>query len=145
MITKSLAHIFKLFLPSWSFFNDFSATPRLETRLVRDGDEFEWQPLYADHSTHSLWRVFFNPHGNAKLLEKTFIDRAVEELDSTAQSAKQFQSGDSYKVLLNIVRRQLIHPSPNDTFQFRLVMTNPIATDEILFTSATHSFNEDSR
>ena len=145
MTTKSLAHIFKLFLPSWNFFNDYSATPRLETQLICDGHELKWQPLYANHSTRSLWRVFFNPHGNAELLEKTFIDRAVEELDSTAQSLKQFQGGDSYKVLLNIVRRQLIHPAANDAFQFRLTMTNPGAADEILFTSATHPFDEDSR
>ena len=146
MITAQFSNILKLFLPSWNFFNDFSATPRLDARIIHEGQEHEWQPLYAENSTHSLTRIIFNSRGNLELLEKTFIDRAVDMFDeANPHAAKQFEQCPHHQTLIRIVRSRLITTQPNDAFQFRLVMTFPGEPEEILFTSTHHPVEEESR
>lgn len=136
MIATALSNILKLFLPSWNFFNDFSAVPRLDVRVIRDGCEAEWLPLYPSTSTSSIRRVFFNADGNAELLEKTFIDRAADELPQNCDK--------HHAVLTRIVRSRLPAMQPADAFQFRLVVTSPGEPDEVLFVSARLPAQEDS-
>ena len=174
MIPESFSNILKLFLPSWNFFNDFSAVPRLDFRIIRDGSEADWQPVYANHSTSSLRRVFFNAGGNLELLEKTFIDRAAEEFapecprprgqqqdhpkgiqkNHAPFSAGVAAPGDGrtpakfrkhYDILTLIVRSRLPASQPADEFQFRLVMTGPGEPEQVLFVSARHLVEEESR
>ena len=146
MITEQFSNIFKLFLPSWNFFNGFSAVPRLDARTIRDGHESDWQPLYSEHSTNNLGRVIFNARGNLELLEKTFIDRAANELDEpTPLVAKQFEQSTLHETLIRILRRRMAAAQAGDEFQFRLVMTNPGKPEDILFMSARHPAHDSSR
>jgi len=146
MITEQFSNILKLFLPSWNFFNDFSAVPRLDVRIIQESCEHEWQPLYAENSTRSLTRIIFNSRGNLELLEKTFIDRAADEFDeSNPNAAKQFEQCPHHQTLTRIVRNRLITTQINDEFQFRLVMTIPGKSEKILFVSARHPVEEKSR
>ena len=127
MIATALSNILKLFLPSWNFFYDFSAVPRLDVRTIHDERESDWRPLYTNTSTHSIRRVLFNADGNAELLEKTFIDRAAEEFSP--------ECGKHLEILTRIVRSRLTAIQPADDFQFRLVMASPSEPDEVLFVS----------
>lgn len=146
MITAQFSNILKLFLPSWNFFNDFSAAPRLDARIIHEGQEHEWQPLYAENSTRSLTRIIFNSHGNLELLEKTFIDRAVDVFDeANPHFGKQFEQCPHHQTLIRIVRSRLVTTQHNDEFQFRLVMTIPGEPEEILFVSTRHPVAEESQ
>lgn len=146
MITEQFSNILKLFLPSWNFFNDFSCVPRLDARIIHDGREHEWQPLYTKNSTRSLTRVIFNSRGNLELLEKSFIDRAADEFEKeNPHASKQFEQHPHHQTLIRIVRSRLNTTQPNDEFEFRLVMTFPGEPQEILFTSTRHAVQEESR
>jgi hypothetical protein len=137
MITTALSNILKLFLPSWNFFNDFSTVPRLDVRIINDSCESEWRPLYTTTPTQSIRRVLFNAEGNAELLEKTFIDRAAEEISP--------KCGKHQEILTRIVRSRLSSTQPTDEFQFRLVMTSPGEQEKVLFVSARLSAQEEAR
>lgn len=146
MITEQLSNILKLFLPSWNFFNDFSAVPRLDARTIRDGHESDWQPLYSEHSTHNISRVIFNARGNLELLEKTFIDHAADEFsEPTPLVAKRFEQSALHETLIRILCRRMATAQAGDEFQFRLVMTNPGKPEDILFMSARHPAHPSSR
>jgi len=167
MIAEHFSNLLKLFLPSWNFFNDFSAVPRLDARLIRDGHESDWHHLYANDATSSIRRVLFNAHGNLELLEKTFIERAAEEFASEPHRPRRQKRGDTdgsptsdaapgdgltppkssrhYETLARIVRSRLITTQTDCEFQFRLVMTSPGEPEEILFISARHSIKDESR
>ncbi len=146
MIAEQFSNILKLFLPSWNFFNDFSAVPRLDARIIRESCEHEWQPLYVENSTRSLTRVIFNARGNLELLEKTFIDRAADVFDeANPHAAKQFEQCPHHQTLIHIVRSRLVMTQPNDEFQFRLLMTLPGEPEEILFISTRHPVAEESQ
>ena len=143
MIATALTNIFKLFLPSWNFFNDFSAVPRLDARTIRAGHESDWQPLCVDHSTRSIGRLLFNARGNLELLEKTFIDRATLEFDvSNPDAAKSFEQSVHHDTLVLILRRRMGAAQAGDEFQFRLVMTNHGEQDTELFVSNRHPAKE---
>lgn len=174
MIATALSNILKLFLPSWNFFNDFSIVPRLDVRTIHDGRESEWRPLYAPAPTRSIRRVFFNADGNIELLEKTFIDRAAEEfapeyprprgqqrdtcdgiqkihapfsasVAAPGDSRTPSELGKHHEFLTRITRSRLTATQPDNEFQFRLVMTSPGEPEEILFVSARHLVEEESR
>jgi hypothetical protein len=151
MIATALSNILKLFLPSWNFFNDFSAVPRLDARIIQGGRESEWRPLHLATPTRSIRRVFFNADGNLELLEKTFIERAAEEFTSDhprtrgQQSVTESGLGKHHETLSRIVRSRLKATQSADEFQFRLVMTSAGVTDEVLFVSARHQVEEESR
>jgi hypothetical protein len=174
MIATALSNIFKLFLPSWNFFNDFSAVPRLDLRINHDGRESEWHPLYATTPTRSIRRVFFNAEGNAELLEKTVIERAAEEFsvecphprgqqrdnsggsktNNAPSSSRVAAPGDGrtpdefgkhLEILTRIVRSRLTTPQSADEFQFRLVMTSPGHPEEVLFVSAPLPVQKEAR
>lgn len=128
--------VLKLFLPSWNFFNDFDAVPRLEFRLLRrDGGESDWRPLYPVNSTASWRRVIFNPWGNVELLEKSLIDRVATALREGAASAQPgLAHGDDCALLTRIVRMR-IHPLGPDhaaaSFRFRLVLIDSTASETL--------------
>lgn len=146
MITEQLSNILKLFLPSWNFFDDFSAVPRLDIRILCHDRECDWQPLYTDDSTDNLRRVLFDAQGNLELLEKTFIERAAGTLDaSDLQSAKQFEHSAHFETLTGIARNRLPALKPDDEFQFRLVLTTPGLPEEALFVSGRQPVQKETR
>ncbi len=132
----SLAHALKLFLPSWNFFDDFSATPRLEFR-TRTGNndgpaDSDWQLLHASHSTRSVGRTFFNPRGNAELFELALVETAADELKAIDQSQRRrFLDSDAWSRLAPLLMRRTsgsLQKSPgilrtSSLVQFRLRLT----------------------
>ena len=146
MSLAAASHAWKLFFPSWNFFDDFSASPRMEFRLFRPGDvNAEWSPLYPKHSTQSLWRVLFNPHGNLELFEQSQIERAADELSLlSAQALNAFSAGITYAALAERTRRriqQIAMPTATKSgwlFQFRLHKAPGSQAREFCYVSLEH-------
>ena len=105
--------------------------------LTRAGEAGPWQQPFADHRTTGLGRVWFNPWGNLELLEKSWIERAADELEnSTPAEARSFCQRETFRMLSNMVRRRMLLPLEDGAagraayFEFR------ITTDSsVLFTS----------
>lgn len=79
---------FKLLLPSWNFFADFDAVPRLEIQLNDQAEgRGEWIDLFPSTPEPGILRVFLNPAGNRLLLEQSQLDRAADFFDSSDAKA----------------------------------------------------------
>jgi hypothetical protein len=127
----------KLFLPSWNFFNDFTAVPTMEFAVIGvAGALGEWQPLFRAGAAPSAWRVVFNPQGNLDLLEQTLVERAAEEF--RAEPPREMDApGGTYPALVRLARRRLTQfglPGVG-SFRFRLVLREPGLAPEVIFTS----------
>ncbi len=132
--------VLKLFLPAWNFFNDFSVVSRVEFAPVTAGEtQFDWQPLYPVRTTTSWGRVIFNPAGNLELLEQSLLDRVATALrENPAAADADFAASEAHELVLRIVRARLGERGLSGAgrlFQFRFVLSEPAAADEILFVS----------
>lgn len=136
----------KLFLPSWNFFNDFTAVPQIEIQLQPLGAESQgWQPLFDQHTTRNFWRVVFNPAGNLELLEKSLVDRAVTELEQLPTSdLTKYATTKSCAGLIRLARARIRRRAPlaEGTFRFRLVLVDPARARDTRFVSAKCSIQE---
>ncbi len=140
MFSRQWMPALKLFLPSWNFFNDFGAVPRIEYRLLSAGAvATDWQPLFRNHDTRDVGRVVFNPAGNLELLEKSLVDRAVDALGLSQVAAPDlFAGSETHAALARLVRSRIGEhriPPDADRFRFRLVMIEPGAVPEVAFVS----------
>ena len=144
MSLSAASHAWKLFFPSWNFFDEFSVTPRMEFRCFRSGDApSDWNALYPETSTRSLRRVLFNPWGNVELFEQAFIEQAADELKALPVEAwGNFQNTVAGSRLSEIVgeRVRRLAPIPRDAtgwrMQFRLRATTRAEDAERWFESA---------
>ena len=149
MSLAAASHAWKLFFPSWNFFDDFSTTPRMEFRLFRPGYETaEWRLLFPEHSTRSLWRVLFNPHGNLELFEQSQIESAADELSLlSAKAAEEFSAGNTYALLVALVRRRIqqsampLAMKPGQLLQFRLHTMPGSEAREFCYVSLEHAWD----
>ena len=127
----------KLFLPSWNFFNDFTAVPTMEFAVGGSEEgEGEWQPLFRAGAAPSAWRMGFNPQGNLELLEQTLVERAAEEFRGQPPVITDASDG-TYPSLVRLARGRIARLGvPVDAgFRFRLVLREPGRAEEIIFTS----------
>ena len=127
----------KLFLPSWNFFNDFTAVPTMEFAVVGAEEGVgEWQPLFRAGAAPSAWRIVFNPQGNLELLEQTMVERAAEEFRVDPPSETDAPGG-TYPALVRLARRRLTQSDlpGSGSFRFRLVLREPGLAPEVIFTS----------
>lgn len=127
----------KLFLPSWDFFNDFTAVPAMELSVIRaDGTDPGWQPAFPPNVALPWWRVLFNAQGNRDLLEQSIVERAAEELSE--QLPATFPGPDpTVDRLVRLARnraRQTGLPMESG-FRFRLVLREPGLAEQVLFVS----------
>lgn len=141
MSFRPLMNALKLFLPSWNFFNDFAAVPRMEYRLVGTTvGPTDWRPLFTNHSTRGLGRILFNPQGNLELLEKSLIDRADDEVRlMTDSEGAAFAESETHAALVRMARFHLMARTEcagAGQFQFRLALGEPGSPPAVVFTSA---------
>ena len=139
MFSRQWMPALKLFLPSWNFFNDFSAVPRIEYRLLPAGAvATDWRPLFRNHDTCDVGRVLFNPAGNLELLEKSLVERAVDELELGPAGRDSFAGSETEAALIRMARARIgesLVTVAGERFQVRLVMTEPGAAPEVAFVS----------
>ncbi len=140
MISDKWKPALKLFLPSWNFFNDFAEVPRLEYCLISSRTvAIDWKPFFTGHDTRDLRRVLFNPSGNLELLEASLVERAVDELrDDPLSNRNRFAKSETHSTLERLTRTRLAHfhsSAGPDRFRFRLVLIDPGAPSQIVFTS----------
>lgn len=133
--------VLKLLLPSWNFFNDFAEVTRLDfcwcdSDAARDEN---WQPLHPDHSTADLLRIFYNPHGNLELLEKSLIDRIATGLREHSDAVVNFEDSEAGGLLRRLVSSRLQGLDARGAplrFRFRVVIVAPEGSVKVLFESS---------
>lgn len=66
--------LFRIFIPTWRFFDRIGARPRL---LIETADG--WRPLFKPPRRH-WWRLVFNPGGNLHHANQNLTDRLLDEV-----------------------------------------------------------------
>lgn len=120
-------YLLRALFPSWRFFEDLAALPRLYYRVaVEDGDFGEWHSA-AQHPRRSLSSLFFNPAGNLELAYLSLLQQAEHDMQLVAPGAEEeFVHSVSYRLLERLVRERIKNRFTGAAirrFQFKLRST----------------------
>ena len=129
---------FRVFFPSWRFFDRLGATPRLEyRRLNRPGDD-RWIDALPPPNRRALTEIVFNPQGNLRLAANSLLEQLLQAIEDTPGEENVAQS-EPYALVTRLVRWCLVRAGaqPGEQFQFRLIAGQEPQEEEILV-SATH-------
>lgn len=130
-------HFFRVFFPSWKFFEDIGASPQLFYRLKQSSGDFgSWTPLIHKQPRH-LSHLFINPQILYLLSIQSLLQHittaAAEALDQQ-QTAMEFSQSVPYQLVKNCVIESLSKnkfTSPVD-FQFKVSTVDPAKPEQII-------------
>lgn len=121
--------IFRIFFPSWKFFDDSGVIYALKYRVCTKIEEMESAPWAAcpPKLKRSWYQLMVNPKGNIALACDSVIQHLSASINEVIDSDSQFQLSDSasYKVAQNMVLyfcRQTEHDYR--FYQFKLTEQN---------------------
>ncbi len=92
---------FRVFFPSWQFFED---PKKIATLCFLRGSE-EWQPILFKRSIRFL-DLFFSPETNYAFAEQSLIDRAIYECQSFYDNPDGFAKTITYQQLQGLVQKR---------------------------------------
>jgi hypothetical protein len=116
------ASLLRLLIPSWRFFDRLEQVPKLHYRTRAEGNvASDWKLLYLQDKRTPI-SLLYNPTGNLNLAFHGLIDRAVSDINSSAD-LRDFSSSVSYLLVERMVRYLLLKDKPAaaaDYFQFKI-------------------------
>lgn len=126
--SQTLLSFFKVFLPSWKFFDEAGSQPELRWRI----GESPWQAALRP-TPRRISQIFLNPQGNLRHALDSMVERLLQEAANA--DPKELPETVSYKLVVNCVR-QLIRwegPIPQERkFQFKITGTYPDEQDLLI-------------
>jgi hypothetical protein len=135
--SSSFLSFFRVFLPSWKFFNEAGPQPALWMQV---GDH-DWQPVLPENQ-RSLSQLFLNSEGNLRHALDTMIERLLQE--SANIPSDQLAETVSYRLVENCVRLRILCSESSqgaDLFRFKIIATHPECQD--LLISMEHELSDD--
>jgi hypothetical protein len=103
-----LSSLLKLFFPSWRFFEEIGAAPRLHYRFASQGNKLGEWVLWQPKQTRKWNSLFLNAGGNLTLAYFSMIERLIQDSnDWDKKDPAQFADAVSYKLVEQFVRVQL--------------------------------------
>jgi len=84
MITRTFALLLPALFPSWRFFKQVGPSPRVEYRILNEGQGSEWRESHLIQEHVGLWRMarrmVWNPTRNTQLYMVALAERLVSGL-----------------------------------------------------------------
>ena len=120
---KTLKLILPVIVPSWNFFDDITASPRLEVTILNSSQDKgeDWQAFYQKprslNTLESIKRLFWNPQWNQSLWGVSCAEQFIMTEDENRRIEIQAEMID--RIRLEIFRR---HIAFEGFFKFRLVL-----------------------
>lgn len=117
--------LFRVFFPSWRFFEDTCGRPALYARIEKG----VWKSV-LEKPQRSFFSLFFNPEGNLFLAYGSLLERLLKDA-SELQAGEEGQLLDSvsYRLVRNLVESKL-SLSPGVQYQFKVCVSGEAATRE---------------
>lgn len=103
-------------LPTWNFFDEIAAGPRLEVRI----EAGEWLPVVASAPRGPL-NLLINAKGTEHLLAVTAVERLLEEAQDYLDRPQDFAHTVTYRLCLAVARQEA---RPGQYFQFRVLTSD---------------------
>lgn len=128
---RHFLNLFRVFLPSWKFFDEVGSAPELYYQM-----EGPWQPVLI-RPANKLRNLFLHPEGNFFHAGHSLLERLLREVNEAEPS--DLESSPSYQLVENLVRFQIRQADPTlvgRQFRFKIAISHPEPADVIL--SASH-------
>lgn len=110
---------FRVFLPSWRFFDRLGRVPEVFFRgKSLDSESKKWKPLLVK-PRRKFYNLFFNPRGNLYLAQMTLIEKVLDDSQNRSQN---LETTVSFKLLKNLVCEKVIEDSLEHThYDFKII------------------------
>ena len=118
---KTLILLFRIFFPSWAFFDEIGHTASLNYRTSEDTP---WIPMPASPKT-KLGNLFLNPKGNLYLAKNNLLLQLMME----SQDPPKQDQWVTYQLVKNMVETSV--PNSNK-YQFQILVSRDGTTEELL-------------
>jgi hypothetical protein len=116
------ASLLRVLIPSWRFFDRLEQVPKLHYRVRREGEVATDWKMFCLEDERTALSLFLNPTGNLNLAFHGLIERAVSDINSSAD-LQAFSASISYQLVERMVRYLLLTDklaAPSDYFQFKI-------------------------
>lgn len=129
---------FRLFIPSWKFFDEFESLLVLEFRIQTNSNEWSaWQPVFKP-AKFKIWNLFFNPEGIYRLAASSLVDQLFQDTQNwdPKNQPGEFHKQSTYRLTRNLIQQELSQRSWQKipaAFQFRLFTNH----QEVLLSNPT--------
>lgn len=81
MMSKTISLLLPVLFPSWRFFKTVGPSPRVEYRILNNGQDTDWQESHPVPQTLGIGamilRMFWNPERNTQLYMVSLSERLV--------------------------------------------------------------------
>lgn len=113
--------IWRVFFPSWKFFDHPGAIPEVFIRMGERSDQLsDWRPAFRSEPRH-WWNLFWNPRGTLRLLNSAAFDRLLQESQSYLKSPDRFSESVSYQLCCAILAEEWRPSIRQGFYQFKIV------------------------
>ena len=128
-----MLNFFKVFFPTWSFFNTFNNTPILQFKIF---PEDPWADLTPPPRRHEL-SLFFNARVNYQHACNNHLLQWLQEMQKMdEEQLKNIESSQAFQIAQNMVSFGLRQNHVFESFQFRLLLRSPLNNkEEVILTS----------
>lgn len=100
-------HLFRAFFPSWRFFEDVGAAPRLFYQVSGEADWHDALPPVP----RGPGALLFNPRGNLRFAGGSLVDQLVADLavtdDDPERARAQMEAAVSFRLVRRLVEARL--------------------------------------
>ncbi len=117
--------LFRVFVPSWRFFDEAKPIPSLELRLAPEGNAWgAWLPVFDRLPDRSPWQLCFNPLENDRLARQSLLSRFLNEASDWKPGDQAVTGSVSYELVRGLVLERVARESRKGKvrFQFRLML-----------------------
>ncbi len=125
MLDGVWANWFRLWIPSWRFFDEVGSAPKIFFQIRPRGEvtgdsNTIWEPLQDKPGFRAIG-LFFNPSGNIYHCRSNLIERLA--LESQIVQSTELENSTSYLILADWVRSNLKPLAHDSEFEFRFKLT----------------------
>ena len=134
--------LFRVFFPSWRFFQELGHVPVLKFRIV-GSSESAWTRCMQPEP-RNLGSLFFNSKDNLRMAENSLVEQLIDDI-SEFRDENLVESSVSYELVTRLVRSRIRESRLAEVgqgFEFKVTAAVPGAGEpnegEDLLISATH-------
>ena len=132
--------LLKLLFPSWDFFKEYGAHPRVFVRGSQSGGtaSSEWkQILQANPSNQRWWQVFVNSEENLRLAKLSVLLLLIDDLNEWKGDRVKIKALKSYQSFSNICSIEFRKLFPGQKyFEFKISELSQSETIDVFLSSS---------
>jgi hypothetical protein len=145
VLSNAAWQFFRVFFPSWRFFENLTPLPKILYRVSRNGIDYsDWEHLNSQPPSRTIGKLFHNPEENLALTYQVQLENLLNDISASDCSTEFFYHNfSSYQIVLAHIKDQIHrrHAQPFHNFQFKVgvwiyesheIKTQPVWTEALL-------------